>query len=270
MYSKPLNAHLAEIHECIGDLGLNHITVPSLMTGDTLVTQAADYVSRHELDVGKLYADCLRHLYCHEHASYSGGIYAYFSHSDRADHQSDPFLDHLEREMEAAVALLGAGIRDDLRDIFTSARDRFARSIVDSAVRACPLRYTLLHGDLHVGNIVMLDDRYRLIDFEYMRVGPREMDLSFLLCWDFFSDAPAAHHARETISRDLDQLSRCGIVDAGSMGLIVDALIPMYQMLACLYVSAGKYRDTRDYIEGLTAFGDIDIDWRSLHQSTLA
>ena len=46
--------------------------------------------------------------------------------------------------------------------------------------------YSLLHGDLHIGNIVKRNGNYLLIDFEYLRYGATEFEIANLIISSLF------------------------------------------------------------------------------------
>lgn len=53
-----------------------------------------------------------------------------------------------------------------------------------------PKSYSLIHGDLHIGNIVSKNDEFLLIDYEYLKYGEIEIEISNLIFSIIKNDCP--------------------------------------------------------------------------------
>lgn len=256
MRRKRLAAPELEAYRCLAELGLDSITVPGRIEDGVLISDPALPVQRLELDVVRLFDECLSGMYRIRHDTCSPGMYAHFGHTAETP-TANRYFTNLSQEVRAAEHTCGP-VMPALEAVFAKHQRRFWSSMGRQSP-ALPSGFVLLHGDLYSGNILTLNGAYKLIDFEHMRFGPVEIELGFLLCWDLLTNQSLSGVAAQTVSRDLGRLVDSHAITEESAGLIVDIFMPMFVVLACLYASAGRFRDTQRLTKGLQVFGEIDL-----------
>jgi Ser/Thr protein kinase RdoA (MazF antagonist) len=111
------------------------------------------------------------------------------------------------------------------------------------------LRWSLLHGDLHAGNVIIGDDGVRIIDWDEAIVGPPEFDF-----------APLKHATRLQLGRQWVQDAELyaavlnGYRDAGGEAdEMLLALGELFYLLKCFFTShvQGRYVATEDTVEAI-------------------
>lgn len=111
-------------------------------------------------------------LYSHTQKGFSKGIYKYFYNQN--NNAEKHYIPYLLKELEESIQHLNL----DKDKIITKLLD-------DCKKRARPFLkwnpkggFNLLHGDLHIGNIVKKNGNYFLIDYEYVRYGTKELEIA--------------------------------------------------------------------------------------------
>lgn len=99
--------------------------------------------------------------------------------------------------------------------------------------------YHLLHGDLHTGNIVSFLGKYRLIDFENLRSGPKEIELSFYLCWDYLQWENYDKSLQELVN-EANLFFEKKVINEFERDRILFCLIPMWMLILITYLNNGN------------------------------
>lgn len=245
---KALSPRELNAYRLLDYLGLTHISMPHKVEASTLHMATGQHPSRLDLDVVRLYYQVLAPMYQHRSHSPSPGVYAFMGNGVMSPKAH--FLHHLLHEVEQVAS--------QVPDRCKTAVYQESFASFSYACRAFERQYQpyyhLLHGDLFLGNILLYQEEFRLIDFEYLRFGPRELELAFLLCWDFISNEALLPYATFVIDRNLSSLVASDCLSAFQAKLIRACLIPMYVCLAQLNASAGIYSDCAMVLRTSLAF----------------
>lgn len=124
-----------------------------------------------------------KNLYNIKSTGFTPGIYKYLdpcSITQRIESQS--YLMHLINALkeyinEAEALIPGFAEETYFRNLFSKVY-RFFEQNIDWQPNG---GYSLLHGDLHIGNLVKKDTEYFLIDYEFLRFGAVELEIANLL-----------------------------------------------------------------------------------------
>ncbi len=248
---KKMNNSEALAHFVLDHLGITHIMVPHRITDGVLYMERGTHPSRLDLDVVRLFQSVLIHMYqCHSD-DYSPGIYSFMGSGSASD--GTTYLSYLLHEVDLVLSDIP---KAQDADVYLGSYRQFKRACKVIGDKFQP-DYCLLHGDLFIGNILVYQDQFRLIDFEFLRFGPLEVELAFLLCWDLIGHKELAEYSAYVIARDLDALVHSKSISYDSAFVIKECLIPMFVLLAWHNASVGIYSDSDSILEGCSAFWHI-------------
>ena len=200
MFMKELNHHLEMtwikkyVKEPREIENLNYIikTVPELIpsiktiTNDYYIIERCEAIKSEDFEPSnfhKLYLDLLVPLHISKKKSFTPGIYKYFApHSLNYGIKEQYYIPHIIGEFERIIQSVAVQFPRLLKDITFA---NLFRSLKNGSRRFKnwePIGgYSLLHGDLHIGNIVKKEDNFLLIDFEYLRYGATELEIANLV-----------------------------------------------------------------------------------------
>ena len=249
--TKKLNSSEALAHTTLEHLGISHIMMPHWLRGDVLYMKRGTHPHRLDLDVVRLFQSVLMPMYQFRSAVCSPGIYSFMGTNLVSG--GTPYLRYLLHEVDL---LLSDIPRTHDAEAYLGSYRQFKRAcgIIDNRFQP---EYSLLHGDLFIGNILVYQDEFRLIDFEFLRFGPPEVELAFMLCWDLIGHKELAEYSAYVITRDLDALVHSKSISGESAFVIKECLIPMFVLLAWHNASVGIYSDPDSILEGCSAFWPI-------------
>ena len=232
------------------DRGLQGSTLVSSLEGSVLTEQEGEHVARNRMDILKLYEDALRPLHEIRSDCFSPGIYSFMASGEQPG--DSPYEEYLLRELNALAE--AAGGRDSLEDSMYEAVLKGLRQM--PAGPADPRGFCLLHGDLYAGNILSCDGRYALIDFEYLRFGPKEMEWAFLLFWDMVCESRPRRREeyRAKATEELRALTRAGILDRESIRKITGIFLPALLLAAHISCRRKLYREHERLREEIESF----------------
>lgn len=123
-------------------------------------------------------------LYKHKQRNFTPGIYKYFLPSNiDSTVSSGNYITYITREFERiAKKTLIKSCSDSNPSMLLWYLKSLRRMKSDLTMQNWipPRGFSLLHGDLHTANIIKNNGKYLLIDFEYLRYGPPELEVSNL------------------------------------------------------------------------------------------
>lgn len=222
----------------INDLDLSFITVPYEIIDNILYMEVGTQESRLKLDIVNLYNQCLQYIYNFHFNYYSNGIYSFYK---VIPYKMEDYREFLFIQLNFLESLLLKKMETDLLEKYVKIKDVLEKY----KKNASPIvtNFTVLHGDLFNGNIVKYKGKYKLIDFEYLLIGKRELELSFLLVWDFFSNKNIVQYSKVIINRDIELLFNNEIINDFEKKEIINFYIPYLFLFSCLNLTSGKYYD---------------------------
>lgn len=256
MYEKEITKNERELLSLLDELGLSSITVPYQVDGNKLIMQKGDSlpdIEKTPLDIVSLYQQCLSKLYMYHNNFFSLGIYGIFRSENTECNESNYYL-YLKNEVNRIINELEKHLMPELVAVYKNALSLFEMEF--SSYREYfeeKTSFELLHGDLFAGNILLYNKQYVLIDFEYMRFGPKISEISFLLLWDIIS-MPQINKRARFLNDEIEKIQKNKIITERECEIIKKVYIPLYIVLICLYVSAGRYRDAEIVKNGVICF----------------
>ena len=131
----------------------------------------------------KLYIKLIIPLHRFNNKNFTPGIYKYFAPcSLNFEIKNQYYVPYIMSEFEKIINNLSLQIKDLLQDVIFSNLLKFLRHFGKQFKKWKPVNgYSLLHGDLHIGNIVKKENNFLLIDFEYLRYGASELEIANLV-----------------------------------------------------------------------------------------
>lgn len=200
MFMKKLNHHLemkrikqfikkpVEIENLKYLIQLTPSLIPSIrmITDDYYVMEKCEVIEPEDFEPAnfyKLYAELLMPLHKFKRKSFTPGIYKYFApYSLKREVKEQHYVPYIMNEFEKIVRDVSVRFSGLLEDVMFTNLVKYLKSISKYFENWQPQTgYSLLHGDLHIGNIVKKGNNYLLVDFEYLRYGAAELEVANLV-----------------------------------------------------------------------------------------
>lgn len=243
-----------EIFSLLETLGLQNITVPYSRNENTLTMEKGKTLLYDSIDLAKLYFDVLYKMYSYRNTKYSKGIYCFLQSSQCEEVKAKNYYEYLKEEIDCIekkyIVTIDVSLQEIYYKLLAISRDnldKYKKYFIGLT------EFELLHGDLFSGNILQYNERYVLIDFEYMRFGPFISEIAFILCWDIISDVESCWNIRLLYDK-IQSILINNIITEEEKEIILNFYIPLYSSLAMLFVSAGKYDNSNIIKKGLVKF----------------
>jgi len=130
-----------------------------------------------------VYSNVLARLHKFKKNSFTLGIYKYFTPANLNSTVNDQkYIPHIMSTLEQIVQIISRQIPNLLEQSRFVLLTEFLRHSSKFHINWQPVDgYSLLHGDLHVRNILKKNNNFFLIDFEHLRYGPPELDIANLI-----------------------------------------------------------------------------------------
>ncbi len=247
IYVKHLSEREVNAFALLEHINLKKILPNYYLEDNVLYMEKGSHCSRLNLDIVKLYNDVLASLYDNKNSDFSMGIYSFMWSG--LESKCESYMEYQCNEVETIKNRCYGSIADQYKCVFDKSYLRFCLYSKRYS-KVFESEYVLLHGDLFNGNILDYGGEFKLIDFEYMRYGLKEIELAFLLCWDFITHAEICQYAKYIIMRNLNDLVENKCISSLSAKLICNCFIPMFVALACMFSSVGIYRENDAILNG--------------------
>lgn len=152
------------------------------------IRKGASYDMFFQFDVEqfkRLYYKCLQYFYNVRKTYYSQGYYAYIS--NQRDAISQKQIDASQVRYVVYQKMLFDGTLDESEFMSECLRGlvKYLQKKFRTYSKWKPQRFCLLHGDLFLPNIIVVENNPKLIDLEYIRFGPREVELAHYFMYLF-------------------------------------------------------------------------------------
>lgn len=238
-------------YSALNELGLSSVTMPHKIDGMILRMEQGIHPERLGLDFPVLYRQALSPLYSYTYEHYSPGIYSFMCADTEAANK--PYWEYLRAAVLHTYQNAESRIKDVILPLCNESIAIFMQASKSIEKMFSP-KHVLLHGDLFIGNILLHGESYKLIDWEYLRIGPKEIELAFGLCWDFITHAELCQYSSYVIKRDINALISEECISNASKDAILKIFIPMIVALSSIYASLAIYDNSGDVLVGLSAF----------------
>jgi len=162
--------------------------IPSIeiITDDYYVMEKCEVIEPKDFEPAnfyRLYTSLLMPLHKFKRKSFTPGIYKYFApYSLNFEIKEQYYIPYIMNELKKIVQDASLQLPELPDDAIFTNLVRYLKSTSRHFENWKPdSGYSLLHGDLHAGNIVKKDNNYLLIDFEYLRYGVAELEVANLV-----------------------------------------------------------------------------------------
>lgn len=249
---KILSASEIHAYNLLHELKLDNIMIPHTLQGNKLKMVKGVHPSRLELDFVQLYQNVLCKLYAVKSSNFTPGIYSFFNSficNNNTTAGESLYLDYVVMEQQNIFRNCGKYIKPIVVRTYSESINQFAKWCERNRNSFMP-EYVLLHGDLFIGNILFYHNAYKLIDLEFLRFGPKELEIAFLLCWDFISNPMLKLYSHYVISKNIDALVAAKIIKEADVLSIINGFMPLIVSLACIAASANLYTDSNIILDG--------------------
>lgn len=140
-------------------------------------TQNSDFSISLFLKVIEL---CNSSLYCYEFSDYSPGVYSFLGNSCLSINNKT-YPEYLIYQLSELIS----------KNLINIPYQKLKSLIIRLSPMLMNTKNVILHGDLHPGNVVLDKEKIYLIDFEYLRFGPKELEIAYFTtfyCLNFNSN----------------------------------------------------------------------------------
>lgn len=252
MHYKKISKKDIEIISLIQELNLMKITLINRVQGNILIEYEGKHIGRTQWDILKMYEEIIYPFHSVKTSQYSAGIYSFWDGVSLNYEKS--YLDYLKNEIEVLrkfpVTDSYTRFRSEICGIAINALEKFIKKGVDVK------EFSLLHGDLYNGNILINAGRYVLIDFEYLRFGPPLLEWAFLLCWDLIVNDNKEIRKRIVLKvlSEKKKLIENNILTQLEMEMIFEMYMPVILSYAVHSAINNQYKESTKILELIKLF----------------
>jgi len=177
------------------------------------------------LNFHKLYFNLLVPLHKFKNESFTPGIYKYFGPQNlnyKVNNQK--YIPYIFSKFEKLIQSASFQFPNLIEDKTFITLLKHLKNMKENFKNWKPIDgYSLLHGDLHIGNIVKRNNNFLLIDFEYLRYGTAELEIANLiiscLLWNY---------KNKINKKELMQLNTEYFKIYSNLSLLDDALLKLF------------------------------------------
>lgn len=215
---------------------LKQIALPFMLFHNIEVMPCGQKLHYNERPDLKKLIPKLKKLYELRIKNYSEGIYSFARCGINKREQEQYYYRYIENEILSLIK--GTRVSENLKNVFI-----ISKKLWDIAIEKYRdkyfYKYEILHGDLHEGNILYWWKNIYLIDWEYLRSGPKEMELSFFLCWHYLQKS-SEYSNFELLDKEIEIMKDENLIDNEIANRIKELLIPMWFIVDICYLSNGN------------------------------
>lgn len=212
------------------------VMLPHIVVGDWCAMPMARGMGKGGRPEPTEFVRLMRQWYGRTTGAFSEGIYSFARQGRTARAPGTLYYRYLGQEVDSLLSQ--SEILPEYAGLFDAALEMWEQGLAryrDTQFWS----YHILHGDLHLGNVVRYRGQLRLIDWENLRSGPKEMELAFYLCWDHFrrSDYP---YLVSRIPEEAAVFREEGLINEWEQERILHCLIPLWMLLLVVYLNNGS------------------------------
>lgn len=224
------------------ELSLTQYTLIDSVKNGILEEYEGHHIGRSQWDIIKMYREVIQPFHRIKINKFGLGIYSFWSSNSISD--EDDYRRYLLQELERIIKT------SDSLDSNSTKMETFNKAsntlnyLINNDIKISD--FVLLHGDLYNGNILVNDDKYATIDFEYVRFGPSLLEWAFLLFWDALIEADTEKRELllSAVARDIEIIKREKIVSINDIVLIFDLYLPIILCCVLHYCEEGRYEQS--------------------------
>lgn len=234
-YVKRTSPSESEKISWILELGLKNITLIDNKSENEIKELVGKHSSYLELNPIRLYDDVLSKFYWQKSSTWSKGIYAFWCSG--IEFCGLRYTEYLKNELQEIFKLCGVEQSSFVRKIYNSVEKYISDNYYEVD------EFSLLHGDLYLGNILTYNNEYKLIDFEFVRYGPKNLEIAFVLFWDIISE-DNEDFRQKRFNKSIENISafvKCGILNRQDLIEIIELYVPIILLCAFSFANKGDY-----------------------------
>ena len=216
--------------------GGKEVMLPHITLGNFCIMPMAKTIDQHDHPNPDKMADMLLKWYTRTTDSYSEGIYSFARKGHTKRGADNSFYRYIKREIDSITER--SSIKGEYEELECCAREMWTLGY-EQYKDTFFWSYNLLHGDLHTGNVVSFRGNYRLIDWENLRSGPKEIELAFYLCWDYLRWGDT-YRSLDDLIDEISVFVDKRLISAQERDRILYFLIPMWMLILVLYLNNGN------------------------------
>lgn len=252
-HKKNISDEEVQIIQVLDDLKLLGCTLVQQVENNVLVEKEGEYISRTHWDIIKMYNEIIAPFHNIKSDRFSPGFYCHLGFAQSTE--KNDFRVYLLNGLKEAI-----GYTIDKQDskevkyeIFRII-DKTIKGLVEDGLEIN--QFNLLHGDFYNGNVMFSNGKYSLIDFEYVRFGPPQLEWAFLLFWDLIVEKNREKREKFffKVYSDLKILMTNNILSNEDLKLMFELYLPCLVCLSLNSCDKNTFNDENIIREGLMRF----------------
>ncbi len=252
IHEKRITKQEIDIIDSLYELSLEKCTLIKTVHGDILEEYEGKHIGRTQWNILKFYYEVLKPLYSVCSDKFSEGIYSFWG----AYHEkkSNDYRVYILEELNQILDLSKKSKIGDIKESSSNTVRTFLNEMILKEEKIDS--FSLLHGDLYNGNILIYKNKYALIDFEYVRFGPPLLEWSFLLFWDAIMELVPCRRELlfDSVYQNIETLKSNDILLNKDLNLIFNLYLPLIICNSLQYCEEGRYESNRNVSDGLCIF----------------
>lgn len=248
MHRKQISQAETEIISMLEELSLTNYTLISSVKDGILEEYEGHHIERSQWDIRKLYEEIIKPFHSIKINKFSPGIYSFWGTCDCSIQEDYRY--YLLEELQQQKCVNTGRIQKEAYEIAVSTLKRLIKNGEEVN------EFCLLHGDLYNGNILVKDNRYAIIDFEYVKFGPPLLEWAFVLFWDAIveKDQEKQEVLFGAVSNDIVRVKKNGILNAHDIRMIFDLYLPVIACCVFYYCEKNAYEFSKEFENAMNDF----------------
>lgn len=252
MHKKYISNQEVEIIQLLHELSLDDCMLIYSVEGNTLVEYKGIHISRSKWDICKLYEEILLPFRNIKVKHFTPGFYCHMNAN--ISPKEDDYRLYLVKELGEILGLTDNKMGTKLKYNIYCYVKKAVEGIINDDIKIN--QFCLLHGDLYNGNILMYNGRYSMIDFEYIRFGPPQLEWAFLLFWDTLTETEKNKRnifLTKTVE-DIKTLREKKLINTTDVRLVLEIFLPSIIASALHFCDEGKFSENSMIKKGMINF----------------
>lgn len=253
VHKKIISDEEVQIIQLLNDLELLGCTLIRQVEKNVLIEKEGEHISRTHWDIIKMYNEIIAPFHNIKSDRFSPGFYCHLNFT--VDVEKNDFRIYLLNGLKEAIGYtIDKQNSSEVKYEIFRLIDKTIKGLIEDDFEIN--QFSLLHGDFYNGNVMFIDGKYSLIDFEYVRFGPSQLEWAFLLFWDLIVENNRDKREKffYKVRSDLKILMTNHILSNEDLRLMIELYIPSIVCLSLSSCDKNTFIDKNIVRDGLMRF----------------
>lgn len=253
VHKKIISDEEVQIIQLLNDLKLLECTLVQKVENNVLVEKEGKHISRTHWDIIKMYNEIIAPFHNIKMDRFSPGFYCHLSLTQGTE--ENDYKVYLLNGLKKTIGYtIDKKDSNEVKYKIFRLIEKTIKGLIEDDFEIN--QFNLLHGDFYNGNVMLIDGKYSLIDFEYVRFGPSQLEWAFLLFWDLIVENNREKREKFfcKVCSDLKTLMTNHILSNEDLKLIIELYLPSIVCLSLNSCDKSAFIDKNIVREGLMRF----------------